>query len=86
MPFGQRKKMIEKARSRGGGKKGKGNESKGSQDIVFGSQVCLKSSPIYHVGAVGFTAADGTPKVGVLMEAAWSLSATCRFKIRHCTP
>jgi E3 ubiquitin-protein ligase EDD1 len=88
MPFAQRKKLIEKARSRGGGKKGKSdNKSAGSGgDIVTGAQVCLRSSPIYHVGAVGFSAADGTPKVGMLMEAAWSLNVTCRFKIRHTQP
>ena len=45
--------------------------------------MCLRSSPIYPVGSVGFTVTcDGIPKVGQLMKAAWSLTDTCRFKIR----
>ena len=81
MPFGQRKKIVEKARNRGG-KKGKASDAKNASEIVAGSQVCLRSSPIYHIGAIGFTAVDGVPKVGMLMEAAWSLSSNCRFKIK----
>jgi len=46
-------------------------------------QVCLRSSPIYPIGSVGFTVmCDGIPKVGQLMKAAWSLTDTCRFKIK----
>ena len=33
-------------------------------------------------GAIGFCSVDGVPRVGQLMEAAWSLNDTCRFKIR----
>ena len=81
MPFAQRKKIVEKARSKG--KKGKsGSGGSGSSEIVAGMQVCLRSSPIYHIGAIGFTTLDGVPRVGQLMEAAWSLQETCRFKIR----
>lgn len=51
--------------------------------LVCPIQVCLRSSPIYHIGAVGFTvSADGIPKVGQLMKAAWSMNDTCRFKIK----
>lgn len=89
MPFGQRKKIVEKARSRG--KKSKSTsssstkgpaEGSSSSSIVTGMQVCLRSSPIYHVGAIGFTCADGVPRVGQLMEAAWSLNDSCRFKLK----
>ena len=77
MPFGQRKKIIEKVKAKG--KKGK---SGGGPDIMAGMQVCLRSSPMYHPGAVGFAFTEGLPRVGQLMEAAWSLEDTCRFKIR----
>lgn len=73
--------MVEKARSKG--KKGKGSSGGSStSDILAGMQVCLRSSPIYHIGAIAFTTVDGVPKVGQLMEAAWTLQETCRFKIR----
>ena len=49
---------------------------------MSGMQVCLRSSPMYHHGAVAFTTVDGPPRVGTLMESAWSLDNTCRFKIR----
>ncbi len=78
MPFGQRRKIIEKARSKG--KRGKGSSS--GPEIVTGTQVCLRSSPMYHIGAVGFTIGDGIPRVGQLMESAWTLNDTCRFKIK----
>ncbi|XP_074657055.1 E3 ubiquitin-protein ligase UBR5-like [Tubulanus polymorphus] len=80
MPFGQRKRIIEKARSRA--KKSKGGNSGGVQEIASGMTVCLRSSPMYHTGALAFTTVDGVPKVGQLLESAWSLTDTCRFKIR----
>lgn len=49
-------------------------------------QVCLRSSPMYHSGALAFATVDGVPKVGQLLESAWSLSDTCRFKILKQTP
>ena len=45
-------------------------------------QVCLRNSPMFHAGALAFTTVDGTPKVGQLLESAWSLNDTCRFKIK----
>ncbi|KAK2167028.1 hypothetical protein LSH36_32g04006 [Paralvinella palmiformis] len=77
MPFGQRKKVVEKARSRG-----RRAAKNTASEIVAGMQVCLRSCPIYHVGAVGFTTIDGIPKVGQLMESAWTLNDTRRFKIK----
>lgn len=41
----------------------------------------MKNSPMYQPGAIGFTVAAGVPKVGQLMNAAWTLSDTCTFKI-----
>ena len=56
-----------------------------SLDYLFVLKVCLRSSPMYHHGAVGFNVVDGAPKVGTLMSSAWSLNDTCRFKIRRTT-
>lgn len=50
-------------------------------EIVCGSQVCMKNSPMYQPGAIGFTVAAGVPKVGQLQNAAWTLSDTCTFKL-----
>ncbi|GAB1606363.1 E3 ubiquitin-protein ligase UBR5-like [Argonauta hians] len=77
MPFGQRKKLLEKNKS----KKKKNKDNCVNNEVVAGSLVCLRSSPMYHSGALGFTTVDGVPKVGQLMESAWSLNDTCRFKI-----
>ena len=41
----------------------------------------MKNSPIYQAGAIGFTIANGVPKVGQLLSAVWNLDAVCRFKI-----
>ncbi|ESO86003.1 hypothetical protein LOTGIDRAFT_129991 [Lottia gigantea] len=81
MPFAQRKKMLEKMKSKK--KKTKDSASGSSNtEIVAGSLVCLRSAPIYLVGNLGFTTVDGIPKIGELMSCAWSLADTCRFKIR----
>ena len=44
-------------------------------------QVCLRSSPLYYPGAVGFLTLNGQPKVGELLEQAWTITEKCRFKI-----
>lgn len=36
---------------------------------------------MYQPGAIAFTVAAGVPKVGQLMNDAWTLSDTCTFKI-----
>ena len=46
MPFGQRKKVVEKSRSRN--KRGKADAK--SPEVCAGMQVCLRSTPIYHIG------------------------------------
>ncbi|KAH3897177.1 hypothetical protein DPMN_021362, partial [Dreissena polymorpha] len=79
MPFGQRKKILERTRT----KKKKSKCSSAQSDITTGSLVCLRTAPMYYAGAIAFTTVDGTPKVGQLLESAWSLNDTCRFKIRH---
>ena len=36
---------------------------------------------MYHAGSIGFTVAGGVPKVGQLLDSAWNITDTCRFKI-----
>ncbi|KAK5646050.1 hypothetical protein RI129_004514 [Pyrocoelia pectoralis] len=77
LPFTQRKRLWEKYRT----KCRKQRPSTNQPDIITGSQVCMKNSPIYHPGAIAFTIAAGVPKVGQLQNSAWTLSDTCTFKI-----
>uniref|UniRef100_A0A1B6DHC7 HECT-type E3 ubiquitin transferase n=1 Tax=Clastoptera arizonana TaxID=38151 RepID=A0A1B6DHC7_9HEMI len=77
LPFGQRKKLWEKYRA----KSRKQRPSSSISEIVAGSQVCMKNSPMYQSGAIGFTISGGVPKVGQLQMAAWNLSDVCRFKL-----
>ncbi|XP_067014137.2 E3 ubiquitin-protein ligase UBR5 isoform X4 [Anabrus simplex] len=77
LPFGQRKRLWEKHRA----KSRKHRPSTATADIVCGSQVCMKNSPMYQPGAIGFTISNGVPKVGQLLNAAWNLTDTCRFKL-----
>ncbi|XP_044752441.1 E3 ubiquitin-protein ligase UBR5 isoform X3 [Coccinella septempunctata] len=79
LPFSQRKRLWEKFRA----KCRKQRPSNSQSEITTGSQVCMKNSPMYQPGAIGFTVAAGTPKVGQLQNAAWTLSDTCTFKILH---
>ena len=55
--------------------------SNDSNEIVVGSQVCQRKVPMYHTGSIGFTVAGGVPKVGQLLNSAWNVTDTCRFKI-----
>ncbi|KAH0951982.1 hypothetical protein HN011_005163 [Eciton burchellii] len=78
LPFAQRKKLWEKYKA-----KSRKHRSSTvlSNDISYGTHVCMKNSPVYQPGAIGFTIANGVPKVGQLLSAAWNVDATCRFKI-----
>ncbi|XP_075236131.1 E3 ubiquitin-protein ligase hyd isoform X1 [Lycorma delicatula] len=77
LPFNQRKKLWEKYRA----KSRKQRPSTSAAEITVGSQVCMKNSPMYQPGAIGFTISGGVPKVGQLQNAAWNLSDICRFKL-----
>lgn len=77
LPFAQRKRLWEKYRA----KTRKQRPTNAQTEIVCGSQVCMKNSPMYQPGAIGFTVAAGVPKVGQLQNAAWTLSDTCTFKL-----
>ena len=41
----------------------------------------MRKAPIYHAGSIGYTVSGGIPKVGQLLESAWSITETKRFKI-----
>ncbi|XP_076270049.1 E3 ubiquitin-protein ligase hyd isoform X5 [Rhynchophorus ferrugineus] len=79
LPFVQRKRLWEKYRA----KCRKQRPSASQSEIVAGSQVCMKNSPMYQPGAIGFTVAAGVPKMGQLQTAAWTLNDTCTFKIMN---
>ncbi|XP_071872949.1 E3 ubiquitin-protein ligase hyd isoform X2 [Bombus fervidus] len=78
LPFAQRKKLWEKYKAKSRKHR---SSTVSSNDISYGAHVCMKNSPIYHPGAIGFTIANGVPKVGQLLGAAWNLDSTYRFKI-----
>uniref|UniRef100_A0A336LUN3 HECT-type E3 ubiquitin transferase n=1 Tax=Culicoides sonorensis TaxID=179676 RepID=A0A336LUN3_CULSO len=78
LPFGQRKRLWEKYKAKA---KKPVRSSVTQPDIVVGTQVCMKNCPMYQPGAIGFTVVNGVPKVGQLLNAAWDLSSSCRFKI-----
>lgn len=82
LPFSQRKKMWEKykAKSKKPQKKDKDKDT-GTSEVTVGAQVCMKNSPMYQPGAIGFCISNGVPKVGQLLNAAWDLMNICRFKI-----
>uniref|UniRef100_A0A1I8HVS9 WD_REPEATS_REGION domain-containing protein n=1 Tax=Macrostomum lignano TaxID=282301 RepID=A0A1I8HVS9_9PLAT len=54
------------------------NQNDERRDLHPGAFVCMKSAPIFHAGAVGFRVGEGPrPKIGVLLEDAWSLTDSC---------
>ena len=79
MPFAQRKKLVERSNKK---KKAKETTSS-SSEIVAGATVCLRSAPLYNAGAIAFAEIHGVPKVGQLLEAAWTLGDSCRFRIKQ---
>ncbi|CAH1996841.1 unnamed protein product [Acanthoscelides obtectus] len=79
LPFTQRKRLWEKYRAKC--RKQRPSTNASQSEIVTGSQVCMKNSPMYQTGAIGITIVGSVPKVGQLMNAAWTLSDTCTFKV-----
>lgn len=79
-PFAQRKKTWKKVQTRASKQR---SSVTGSNEISVGSVICLKNSPSYHSGAIGFTTSGGIPKVGKLMVSAWNITDTCTFKLIH---
>lgn len=78
IPFGQRKRLWDKHKAKA---KKPIRTNINSPEVTVGAQVCMKSSPMYQPGAIGFTISNGVPRVGQLLTAAWDLTDTCRFKL-----
>lgn len=83
LPFGQRKRLWDKHKAKS---KKPVRSAVSSQDVAVGAQVCMKNSPMYQPGAIGFTISNGVPRVGQLLNAAWDLTDICRFKILTIPP
>ena len=88
LPPAQRKKLLDKYSSKKKSVEGKGKRtgersksSASTGDIALGSQVCLSTAPLYQAGSIGYTCVGGVPKVGQLLNSAWNITDTCRFKI-----
>ena len=79
LPYGQRKKLWEKHKTKN--RKQKSSVSNSHSELVCGAQVCMKNSPMYHAGAIGFAVIGGVPKIGQLLNSAWNFNDTCRFRI-----
>jgi E3 ubiquitin-protein ligase EDD1 len=77
LPFCQRKKLWDKYKA----KSKKPTRPNVNGEVTVGAQVCMKNSPMYQHGAIGFTISNGVPKVGQLLNAAWDLNNICRFKL-----
>lgn len=69
LPFSHRIKLWDKYRNK---------TRKQRIQIAPGVLVCMRSSPLYQPGTIGFCISGGVPKVGQLVTAAWSLSDTYR--------
>lgn len=78
IPFGQRKRLWDKHKAKA---KKPIRSNIGGIEVVVGSQVCMKNSPMYQPGAIGFTISNGIPRVGQLLNAAWDMTDICRFKL-----
>lgn len=79
IPYGQRKRLWDKHKAKAR-KPAVRTAATNAPEITVGTQVCMKSSPMYQPGAIGFTISNGVPRVGQLLSAAWDLSESCRFK------
>ena len=51
------------------------------EEIVLGSLVCMRNSPLYQAGSIAFTTVGGLPKVGQLVNSAWKITDSCSFRV-----
>jgi len=77
-PFSHRKKIWEKLKIKS--KKQKTNNNN-ANEIIQGSQVCMRNCPSYNSGSIAFNISSGVPKVGQLINAVWNMTDVCTFKI-----
>ena len=85
LPNKARKKLLERLKEKT--RKNRSNnpsqqQQQQQQAITIGASVCLISNPYYNQGALAFYIRDGQPKLGQLMEQAWMLSNTARFRLK----
>ncbi|CAF0980840.1 unnamed protein product [Rotaria sp. Silwood1] len=80
LPYKPRKKLLERLKDKTRHKNRTNTQQQ--QIITVGCSVCLISNPYYNQGAWAFYIHDGQPKLGQLMEQAWILSNTARFRIK----
>ncbi|CAF1070306.1 unnamed protein product [Rotaria sordida] len=81
LPYKPRKKLLERLKDKTR-QKNRTNTQQQQQIITVGCSVCLISNPYYNQGAWAFYIHNGQPKLGQLMEQAWILSNTARFRIK----
>uniref|UniRef100_A0A914YMX1 E3 ubiquitin-protein ligase UBR5 n=1 Tax=Panagrolaimus superbus TaxID=310955 RepID=A0A914YMX1_9BILA len=75
-PFTERRRVFDKHKN-----KAKKFISTSSSDIKIGAEVRTKSNPVYAANSIAVNLQSSVPMVGVMMESAWSLTETCRFRI-----
>jgi E3 ubiquitin-protein ligase EDD1 len=73
-PFVDRMSMFENVKK-------KSRDDLSNRSIVIGSEVRTRAIPIYANGSVGVNFSSGIPQIGVLMESAWTMTETCRFRV-----
>lgn len=76
LPFDQRRYLWDKYKT-----KTKKSVKSIISDLVPGTQVIMKKCPKYLAGSIGFTCANGVPKVGQLINSVWDANDVCRCKI-----
>jgi E3 ubiquitin-protein ligase EDD1 len=79
LPHKPRQKLLERLKDK---TRHKHRINSQQQIITVGCSVCLISNPYYNQGAWAFYIRNGQPKLGQLMEQAWILSNTARFRIK----
>jgi E3 ubiquitin-protein ligase EDD1 len=82
LPHKPRQKLLERLKDKTRHKHRTNSQQQQQQIITLGCSVCLISNPYYNQGAWAFYIRDGQPKLGQLMEDAWILSNTARFRIK----
>jgi len=75
MPYEYRAKAVDKYLA-------KTQKSKSINDIVMGSYVSLKSSPLYTIGSTGFCIKNGVARIGQINEHLFSFRDTKGFKFK----
>ena len=85
LPFLERKLLIAQAQEKNRSYSGSTTLGGTRHDHIHeGSQVCLRSRPVYSAGCRGIHVKGSALKCGELQESVFSLNEKCRFKIINC--